>query len=282
MRERIQKILARAGLGSRRQIEDWIREGRIKVNGEVAQLGDQASERDKIELDGEAISKQDLQAVEQKVILYHKPEGEITTRSDPEGRVTVFEHLPRLKVGRWVAIGRLDINTSGVLLLTTDGELANRLMHPSSEVEREYAVRVIGEADPSVLQDLQRGVELEDGLARFETIKDAGGQGVNHWYHVTLLEGRNREVRRLWESQGITVSRLIRIRFASISLPRNLRPGRWRDLDEKEVHALYKQAGLKLRPSVKHEGARVKNNTGSRKAWKRPVAARKRKTTHKR
>lgn len=282
MRERLQKILARAGLGSRRQIEDWIRDGRIQVNGVVAQLGDQAGEHDKIELDGVVIKKQDLRAVEQKVILYHKPEGEITTRSDPEGRVTVFEHLPRLKTGRWVAIGRLDINTSGVLLLTTDGELANRLMHPSSQVEREYAVRVLGEVEQDVLDVLQQGVELEDGVARFESIKDSGGQGANHWYHVTLHEGRNREVRRLWESQGITVSRLIRIRFANINLPRNLRPGRWKDLDEREMRELYQLAGLKVQSHAKTDEHEARKNSKTSKSWKRPVAARRRKSDSRR
>ena len=241
MKERLQKILARAGLGSRREIEDWIRAGRVAVNGRTARLGDQAGPRDRITIDGRPVR---LQPAERRVILYHKPAGEVCTRRDPEGRPTVFRNLPRVKGGRWIAVGRLDLNTSGLMLFTTDGELANRLMHPSREIEREYAVRVLGQVPAEILDALQRGVQLEDGPARFESITDAGGEGANHWYHVVLKEGRYREVRRLWEAAGVTVSRLIRIRFGPVRLPRNLRTGHWRELGGRELDALLAAAGL--------------------------------------
>jgi 23S rRNA pseudouridine2605 synthase len=245
MAERLQKILARAGYGSRRQIEDWIRAGRISVNGSPAELGLSVTAADTIKIDGRpvAVTVAHSRPVP-RTILYHKPVGELTTRADPQGRPTVFDTLPPLKTARWIAVGRLDLNTDGLLLLTTDGELANRLMHPSSEIEREYAVRVLGAVSPEVLGRLLEGVELEDGRAAFVTLRDAGGSGANHWYHVTLKEGRNREVRRLWESQGVTVSRLMRVRFGPIGLPRELRPGRHRALTRPELVALYRAAGL--------------------------------------
>ncbi len=231
MAERLQKILARAGYGSRRQIEDWIRAGRISVNGSPAVLGLGVTGADRIEIDGRPVAVAiALGQPIPRTILYHKPVGELTTRADPEGRPTVFDKLPPLKTARWIAVGRLDFNTAGLLLLTTDGELANRLMHPSTEIEREYAVRVLGEVAAPVIERLLGGVELEDGRAAFGSIHDAGGSGANHWYHVTLKEGRNREVRRMWESQGVAVSRLIRVRFGPIGLPRELRPGRHRPL----------------------------------------------------
>ncbi len=229
--ERLQKVLARAGYGSRRQIETLIEQGRIQVNKRPAKLGDRVGPNDLIKINGKLVPKSRLRGKQARLIAYHKPIGEICTRHDPEGRPTVFEHLPRLRGGRWIAIGRLDVNTSGLLLFTTDGELANRLMHPSQQIEREYAVRVLGEVSEETLAALRQGVLLEDGPAHFDSIADAGGQGANHWYHVTLREGRNREVRRLWESQGITVSRLIRIRFGPVTLPRWLRPGKWQELD---------------------------------------------------
>lgn len=244
MSERLQKILANAGLGSRRAIEEWIKEGRIKLNGKIAELGAKATINDKIELDGRLIQFTRHLNEQPSVLIYHKPVGEICSRSDPEGRPTVFANLPRIKNKRWINIGRLDLNTSGLLLFTTDGELANRLMHPSYEIVREYAVRVWGEVDNTILTNLQQGVMLDDGLARFHTIKDAGGSGKNHWYHVTLLEGRNREVRRLWESQGVTVSRLIRIRFGNIILPRDLRMGTSRVLDQGNIKQLYDSVDL--------------------------------------
>jgi 23S rRNA pseudouridine2605 synthase len=238
MAERLQKVLARAGLGSRRQIEDWIRAGRITVNDRPAELGISVTGRDHIKVDGRPVVLA-ATAPAPRTLIYHKPAGELTTRRDEAGRPTVFDSLPRIKLGRWITIGRLDFNTSGLLLVTTDGELAHRLMHPSWEIEREYAVRVLGTVEVPVLHRLLEGVMLDDGMAAFGTIREAGGQGANHWYHVTVREGRNREVRRLWESQGVQVSRLIRVRFGPVSLPAGLRAGRFRDLTPQELGALY-------------------------------------------
>ena len=261
MSEKLQKILANAGLGSRREIETWIREGRVTVNGKVATLGQRAGERDLIRVDGRPVERWRLAGSAWRVLAYFKPEGEMTTRSDPEGRPTVFERLPRLRSGRWIAIGRLDLNTSGLLLLTTSGELANRLMHPSSEIEREYAVRVLGEVSPETLARLKSGVLLEDGIARFDEILDAGGRGANHWYHVILREGRNREVRRLWESQGVMVSRLIRVRYGNVQLGRRLRPGRWEELPEEQVRALAALAGVEFPEATMETKSRTKPGT---------------------
>jgi len=236
--EKLQKVLARAGFGSRRELESWIAQGRISINGKVATLGDRVSEKDIIRVDGNVVPREKVAGGRRRVLMYHKPVGEVTTRSDPEGRPTVFDHLPNLRNGRWVAVGRLDINTAGLLLFTSDGELAHRLMHPSRQVEREYAVRVMGEVPPEMIKRLQEGVELEDGKAHFDSIVDAGGEGANHWYHVTLLEGRNREVRRLWESQGVMVSRLIRVRYGPVTLPRWLRDGKFEDVPEHQLQAL--------------------------------------------
>lgn len=234
-KERIQKALARQGLGSRRQIESWIKEGKIQLNGEVANIGDQVKPGDQVMYSGRKII---IKAADEKfprVIAYHKPEGEVCSRSDPEGRPTIFENLPGLKHSRWVAVGRLDLNTSGLILLTDNGELANRLMHPSNTIEREYAVRTLGVATDEMLHRLTHGVELEDGKARFEEVVDSGGQGVNHWYHVVLMEGRNREVRRMWEAVGLKVSRLMRVRYGSVVLNKSQRPGKSRELTEKQV-----------------------------------------------
>jgi 23S rRNA pseudouridine2605 synthase len=239
--ERIQKVLSRAGVGSRRQIETWIKEGRIKINGKPAQLGDHISSDDKVKLDNRFIRLADQSQEKTRVLAYYKPSGEICARSDPKHKKTVFDSLPKLKSGRWINIGRLDINTIGLLLFTNDGEFANQLMHPSNQVEREYAVRVLGKASESQLQTLQKGVKLEDGQARFTDIVAAGGEGVNQWYHVVILEGRNREVRRLWESQGLKVSRLMRVRFGSYILPRSKHPGNFWDLDESELKLLRKE-----------------------------------------
>ena len=249
MSEKLQKILARAGVGSRREMERWIEDGRVILNGKAATLGDRADESDRILIDGKPLAASLITAQRRRVLIYHKPIGEVTTRSDPEGRKTVFDHLPRLVHGRWIAIGRLDINTIGLLIFTTDGELANRLMHPSSEIDREYAVRVLGEVSPEAIKAMQQGVELDDGLAHFESIQHAGGEGANQWYHVTLKEGKNREVRRLWESQGMTVSRLVRVRYGPIALPRSVKPGRWEELDDKAMKPLLGAVGLTPTPA---------------------------------
>ncbi|QGU32138.1 23S rRNA pseudouridine(2605) synthase RluB [Thermochromatium tepidum] len=250
---RLQKLLAEAGLGSRRQIEGWISAGRVRVNGRLAKLGDQATRADRIRVDGHEVKLKPKRDSETQIIVYHKPEGELVTRRDPEGRPTVFRRLPRPKQGRWIAVGRLDINTSGLILFTTDGELANRLMHPSHEIEREYSVRILGEVAPATLERLTSGIELDDGLARFERITDQGGTGANHWYNVVLREGRNREVRRLWEAAGCTVSRLIRIRYGNIELGRRLFPGNWRPLTDEERTGLVTLAGLRVleRPALR-------------------------------
>lgn len=242
--ERLQKVLANAGLGSRREIEGWIEQGRITVNGQTAILGQKVSPDDEIQVDQRPVSKQRLQSEPAKVLIYNKPEGELVTRSDPEGRRTVFEHLPRLCSGRWIPVGRLDINSSGLLLLTTDGELANRLMHPSRQVEREYAVRVMGEINEEQLTELTHGVQLEDGPARFEEIVESGGEGINRWFHVVLMEGRQREVRRMWEAVGAKVNRLKRVRYGSVILDSAVKVGRWRYLEDDEVNALLDSMGL--------------------------------------
>ena len=245
--ERIQKFLASRGAGSRRQIDALLQQGRISVNGKTAHPGDQVNGREKIAIDGKLLRLQ-RHAARHKILMYHKPVGLVCTRADPEGREDVFRHLPRLQQGRWVSVGRLDINTSGLLLFTNDGELANRLMHPSGEIERVYAVRVLGEVGDDMLGRLRQGVQLDDGMAAFTDIRDAGGTGANHWYHVTLREGRNREVRRMWESQGVQVSRLMRVSFGPISLPRQLRPGKYRELTRQETVALYRSVGLQAPP----------------------------------
>ncbi len=242
MGDRIQKVLANAGHGSRRQIEKLIQQGRITVNGKKAELGQQLGQRDKIAIDSKQIRLHLQKQQRTKVLAYYKPAGEVCSRNDEKGRSNVFEKLPSMRNGRWINIGRLDINTTGLLLFTNDGELANKLMHPSNQVEREYAVRVLGKATPEQLQAMRDGVELDDGLAKFTDIVDSGGDGVNHWYHVVILEGRNREVRRLWESQGLQVSRLIRTRYGSYILPRRKRPGQnWR-LEEEDIKALQASA----------------------------------------
>ena len=235
MSEKIQKVLAHAGLGSRRQIENWLRDARISVNGKTAKLGDRVTTDVKICVDGHEVKLIKSIAKKSRVLLYHKPEGEICSRNDPEERPSVFDRLPLLRNGRWISIDRLDFNTSGVLLFTNDGELAHRLMHPSSEIEREYAVRIQGPVTAAMIKTLKKGVKLTDGQAHFEQITDAGGEGTNHWYHVLVKQGRNRLVRRLWESQGVTVSRLIRIRFGNILLPRNLARGKWTELPLTEI-----------------------------------------------
>lgn len=231
--ERLQKVLAQRGYGSRREIEAWIATGKVYINGRVAVLGSKVTNADNITVNGQTIPKiRGASTTKPRVLLYHKPEGEICTRSDPQGRNTVFASLPKLRTQRWVAVGRLDINSSGLLIFTTDGELANRLMHPSANIEREYAVRILGTVDATITRNITRGVTLDDGTqAKFDHVQFVGGSGANSWYHVTLREGRYREVRRIWESQGLNVSRLIRVRFGDIKLPRDLPAGKYIDLD---------------------------------------------------
>lgn len=243
MKERLQKVLANLGFGSRREIEGWISEGRIKVNGEVAELGCQIDGTESVHLDDRRISI-DKSEQERRVLIYYKPVGEITTRHDPEGRPTIFESLPSIRDGRWITVGRLDINTQGLLLVTNDGELAHRLMHPSHELEREYAVRVIGEFTDEMADNMRNGIEFEDGVSKFEEILWSGGTGANFWYHVTVKGGKNREVRRLWESQGLMVSRLIRIRYGNVELPPGLREGQFIDIDPEVLKELVESVGL--------------------------------------
>jgi len=244
--EKLQKVLARLGLASRRDVESWIAAGRVKVNGSIATLGQRVDLHDAIAVDGRLLKREEATETVRRVLIYNKPDGEICTRDDPEGRPTVFDRLPRPKEGRWINIGRLDINTTGLLLFTTDGELANRLMHPSYEMDREYAVRVRGEVDDEMIERLKTGVMLEDGPARFTDIQEApGGEGFNHWYHCVVMEGRNREVRRLWESQGLVVSRLKRVRFGPVFMTSDLPMGRWREMSQSEVDILSEEVGLK-------------------------------------
>ncbi|GAA0553873.1 23S rRNA pseudouridine(2605) synthase RluB [Rheinheimera aquimaris] len=242
--EKLQKVLARAGLGSRREMEEWISGGRVTVDGKPATLGDRVSPNQQVRVDGHPVQIASEEQQICRVLAYHKPEGEICSRTDPEGRPTVFSRLPNIKGARWIAIGRLDINTSGLLLFTTDGELANRLMHPKFEVEREYAVRVFGEINDAMIQRLRTGVELEDGKANFKKIKALPGEGINRWFHVVLTEGRNREVRRMWESQGAVVSRLIRVRYGDLLLPKHLPAGGYAEYPLDEVNYLRKLVSL--------------------------------------
>ena len=252
--ERIQKILAHQGVASRRQIDAMLQQGRITVDGKIAKPGDQISGREKIAVDGKLIRMAKFES-RPRLLIYHKPVGEVCTRSDPEGRPSVFRNLPGLPQGRWVSIGRLDINTSGLILFTDQGELANRLMHPSYEIEREYAVRVHGAVSMEMLQQLRQGVDLDDGPARFEDIIDSGGEGTNHWYHVILKEGKNREVRRLWEAVGVEVSRLVRVRYENFNLPKWLKPGKYRFLDEDVVQKLFQKLELEYKAPVKKRGS---------------------------
>ena len=247
--EKLQKLLAAAGLGSRRAMEQVIADGRVTVNGNVAKLGDRASARDKIALDGKAVPVDDSNQAPM-VLIYNKPEGEICSRKDPEGRRSVFDRLPKIQGKRWIAVGRLDFNTSGLLLFTTDGALANALMHPSSNIDREYLCRVLGHVDQETLQRLHEGILLDDGPANFTDIVDGGGEGANHWYYVAIMEGRNREVRRLWESQNVQVSRLKRVRFGKIFLPSKLKQGQWMQMPASEMKDLYKMVEMEM-PAVK-------------------------------
>jgi 23S rRNA pseudouridine2605 synthase len=262
---RLQKVLAEAGLGSRRTLEGWIAEGRVRVNGQLAKLGDRVLPSDRIRVDGEEVKRRSPRKARLRVLAYHKPEGEVVTRRDPEGRPTIFRRLPGIRDGRWITVGRLDLNTAGLLLVTNNGELANRLMHPSRQVEREYAVRIHGDVPEQALEQLVQGVQLDDGPARFEDIVESGGSGANRWFHVLLVEGRNREVRRLWEAVGCEVSRLKRVRFGNIILGARPLPGQWRELTDEELDELLAIAGLPAqRGATRRPGPRPSKSTRQR------------------
>jgi 23S rRNA pseudouridine2605 synthase len=240
---KLQKALAQGGLGSRRDMEELVRAGRVTVNGIAATIGARVSPQDVIEVDGRVIGRSTDRGPA-RVLLYYKPEGEIVSRDDPGGRVSVFDRLPPLRGAKWLAVGRLDFNTSGLLILTTSGELANRLMHPRYELEREYAVRVLGRLTPEQQAQLLSGIKLDDGMARCESVRDRGGEGANHWYHVVVREGRNREVRRLFQALGLRVSRLMRVRFGALNLPRQLKRGQFIELPPREVRQLLAALGV--------------------------------------
>lgn len=270
--EKLQKFLAQLGLGSRRGLEEIIKAGRIRINQNVATIGDRVSPDDEIYIDGRLVRTPNEQKKRQRVIAYYKPEGEICAASDPQGRITVFECLPKLSGDRWVMVGRLDINSSGLLLFTNDGELAHRLMHPSNEVVREYAVRVLGTLTPEMARALTQGVVLDDGMAKFDDIKEGGGTGVNRWYHVSLKEGRKREVRRLFETQGLKVSRLLRTRYGSYKLPSTLKTGRFIELDRYEIKDLLALVGLRAKTEV---GANRNTYQKQQRLQQKPLKARK-------
>lgn len=261
---KLHKVLADAGLGSRRDMEELIIAGRVSVNGEPAHIGQRILPTDQVRINGKLIQRK-ISKRPPRVLVYHKPAGEIVSHSDPEGRPSVFERLPAMKAGKWLAVGRLDFNTEGLLLFTTSGDLANRLMHPRYGIEREYAVRTLGELEEGMRQKLLSGVELEDGVAQFSKIADGGGEGVNRWYRVTIGEGRNREVRRMFESIGLTVSRLIRTRYGALTLPSNLKRGRWEELDEHAVRELMALSGLE-KSAGQAKGRGDRNGNGMDKA----------------
>lgn len=258
---KLQKVLAQAGLGSRRKMEELVRAGRVTVNGAPAGIGARVGPRDVIKVEGRLL-RRDAKGEATRVLLYHKPEGEIVSRDDPGGRASVFERLPPVKGAKWLAVGRLDYNTGGLLVLTTSGELANRMMHPRYGLEREYAVRLRGKlAEPQIAQ-LRAGVQLEDGLARCEALEDHGGEGANHWYHVVVREGRNRVLRRIFEALGLTVSRLMRVRFGAVRLPPQLKRGQYVELPQNEVRQLLGALGLRSRersePRATRKGRRAR------------------------
>lgn len=273
--EKLQKVLAREGLGSRRAMEVVIQAGKVLVNGHCAKLGDRVTATDKIICDGRMIQNGQTKLARLRVLLYNKPEGEICSRSDPERRKTVYDNLPGLRQGRWVSVGRLDINTSGALLFTSDGDFAHKLMHPSSIIDREYLVRVFGTVTDEMLQHLREGVLLEDGMARFSDVVAREKDNTGRWYYCTLMEGRNREVRRLWESQGLKVSRLKRVRYANIFLPSYVRVGQWIDLDNREIAELAQTAGFDVPDNLPPLTLKEKQALEKRyKKLRRPVNAR--------
>jgi len=251
--ERIQKVLARGGLASRREIERWIKEGRLSINGVKVILGQSLKLGDVLQVNGRIVNWEKFAEQPTRVLVYHKPTGEVVTRRDPEGRPVIFTQLPKMDVGRWISVGRLDINTSGLILVTNNGELANRLMHPSREIEREYAVRILGTVDDEMMARLKAGVELEDGDAHFSDVRFFAGEGANKWYHVVVKEGRNRLVRRLWESQEVTVSRLMRVRYGPAILPESVRGGSHYELEAKELNILMEFVGLEAEKKARPE-----------------------------
>lgn len=263
--ERLQKVLAQVGIGSRREIEEWVIAGRISVNGLPAALGQKIGPGDQVKYNGKLIPLKFISRPP-RLLIYHKQEGEIVSRDDPEGRPAVFDRLPVLNKGRWIAVGRLDFNTSGLLLFTNDGDLANKLMHPRYEMEREYAVRLLGELSEEQKASLTSGIELEDGPARFSALSDQGGEGANHWYRVTLSEGRNREVRRMFESVGLTVSRLMRVRYGPVLLPSRLKRGMWMELPEEQVTAIVE--GKAPPPQKRQRGGAKKGERRNRNQGK--------------
>jgi 23S rRNA pseudouridine2605 synthase len=240
---KLQKVLAQAGLGSRREMEELVRAGRVTVNGELARIGARVDPSDVIRVEGRLVRGAERKRPP-RVLLYHKPEGEIVSRDDPAGRASVFDRLPPVRGAKWLAVGRLDYNTGGLLLLTTAGELANRMMHPRYELEREYAVRVRGRLTEEQLARLRFGIPLDDGMARCDAVEDGGGEGTNRWYRVVIREGRNRVVRRLFEALGLTVSRLMRVRFGSVALPPRLKRGQYVELPPREVQHLLASLGF--------------------------------------
>lgn len=260
---KLHKVLAEAGLGSRRDMEELIIAGRVSVNGEPAHIGQRILPTDQVRINGKPIHRK-VTKRPPRVLMYHKPAGEIVSHDDPEGRPSVFDRLPTMKAGKWLAVGRLDFNTEGLLLFTTSGDLANRLMHPRYNIEREYAVRTLGELEEGMRQKLLSGVELEDGTAQFSKIADGGGEGVNRWYRVVIGEGRNREVRRMFEAVGLTVSRLIRTRYGAMTLPSSLKRGRWEELDEQAVRELMVASGLEKSGGQAPKGRAERNGQAER------------------
>ncbi len=278
--EKLQKILARGGFGSRRSVEVLIAEGRVKVNGRTAKLGDRATENDQIKVNEQVVRSTRIAKQPTQVILYNKPEGKICSRSDEKGRDTIYSQMPRIINGRWISIGRLDMNTSGLMILTNNGELANRLAHPSFEIEREYMVRVFGDVEDSVLKQLKKGVMLEDGLAKFDKISrlKSDDDSMNNWFRVTIKEGRNREVRRMWESQGVQVSRLHRVRYGAFMLPRQLRKGKTEPLTWKQINQLLRSVDLpeEARPDLRHNTPTRKKSVRNSRSAQRAVSGKKR------
>ncbi|AOE50208.1 23S rRNA pseudouridine(2605) synthase RluB [Kangiella sediminilitoris] len=266
--EKLQKILANAGLGSRREIEKWIAAGRVSVNGSIAELGERATDKDTIRVDGRVIKIKPSDEVYTRIIAYHKPLDEVSTQKDPEGRPTVFDKLPNTKFGRWISIGRLDINTTGLLLFTNNGELAHRLMHPSYQVERKYAVRIHGQVTDEMLDNLKSGVLIDGDMCNFNYIQPGGGEGSNQWYEVGLSEGKNREVRKLWMSQGVDVSRLIRVQYGPIELPKALSRGRWMDLSEEQIKQVADLVDLEVQA---RKSQPKKRSTKNKNIWKKTI-----------